>query len=472
MSCSLPGTFNPNARFSREEVAAIRSTWRNGEETCAALADRYGVDQKTIYKMVRGESYRDPEYLQPPNTERSTKKGERHPGHRLTESEVGEIKRLISDGGTPPSASGSAYRDLTLAVSSSEDSGDMSPEQAAIRRATWLAWAAVKSLDAAGRRELARAYREAAEDVRRIIAGHAGADDSVALTELRSVLAQIEARLAALERLRNGLLDEGLAKAADYGARVFEGGVRSSAAQVVSEGALRAVQAFVAADGLQLSDRLWRIDRGAREAVARAVERAVIEGQSALAAARDFLARGEAVPAEIVRKQGAANAARIGREAAGALTGQGHALDNAMRVFRTEINRAHGTAYMMGGEEKPFFGGWRFLLSPAHPEPDICDLLAAQNLHGLGVGVYPSGEKCPWPAHPNTLSFVEMVFKDEITAADRAGKETSMEALARLDPATRRGVLGANKAEAFEDGRLTTGMIRAPWRSVRQRVGG
>lgn len=346
----------------------------------------------------------------------------------------------------------------------------MSPEQAAIRRATRQAWAAVKSLDAAGRRELARAYREAAEDVRRIIAGHAGADDSVALTELRSVLAQIEARLAALERLRNGLLDEGLAKAADYGARVFEGGVRSSAAQVVSEGALRAVQAFVAADGLQLSDRLWRIDRGAREAVTRAVERAVIEGQSALAAAREFLARGEAVPAEIARKQGAANAARIGREADGALTGQGNALDNAMRVFRTEINRAHGTAYMMGGEDKPFFGGWRFLLSPAHPEADICDLLAAQNLHGLGAGVYPSREKCPWPAHPNTLSFVEMVFKDEITAADRAGKETSMEALARLDPATRRGVLGANKAEAFDDGRLTTGMIRAPWRSVQQRV--
>jgi len=113
----------------------------------------------------------------------------------------------------------------------------------------------------------------------------------------------------------------------------------------------------------------------------------------------------------------------------------------------------------------------RFLLSPAHPEPDICDLHAAANLHGLGPGVYPNREKCPWPAHPNTLSYVEVVFKDEITDADRAGKETVNEALARLTPEQRKGVLGVNKAKVFEAGKLKQGMVKSSWRSVQKRVG-
>lgn len=156
---------------------------------------------------------------------------------------------------------------------------------------------------------------------------------------------------------------------------------------------------------------------------------------------------------------------------ASALVSTDGAMANAMRVFRTEINRAHGEAYMAGGEDKPYFGGWKFELSPAHPKHDICDLLAEQNLYGLGKGVYPSREKCPWPAHPNTLSFITMVFKDEISDEDRAGKEKPMEALARLPEAVRRGVLGAGKSEVFDAGKMTQGMIRAPLSAVRRRIG-
>jgi hypothetical protein len=109
---------------------------------------------------------------------------------------------------------------------------------------------------------------------------------------------------------------------------------------------------------------------------------------------------------------------------------------------------------------------------PAHHEPDICHLHAIANLYGLDPGVYPSGGKCPWPAHPNTLSYVEvvLVFKDEITKADRAGKETVNEALARLTPEQRKGVLGVNKAKIFEAGKLKQGMVKAPWRSVQKRI--
>lgn len=345
----------------------------------------------------------------------------------------------------------------------------MSPEQAAIRRATRQAQRALRGLDAAGLRELARAYREAAADIRIQIDAAAGPQDSVSLENLRDLLVQVETRLQAVVRVRDSLLEEGLDKAARYGAMAIEGApvagveaaITSAAAMHVSEEAVRFVHAFVAADGLQLSDRLWRIDRAARDAVTSAIERAVIEGHSAAQAAREFLARGEAVPGDIASKMRGPTGGAIGKAAAEALTGTGGAADNAMRVFRTEINRAHGEAYMSGGEDKPYFGGWRYLLSPEHPAHDICDLLSEQNLYGLGPGVYPTREKTPWPAHPNTLSFIEIVFKDEITDADRAGKETPLQALARLSPDVRRGVLGKTKGEMFDAGELTQGMIRA-----------
>jgi len=353
----------------------------------------------------------------------------------------------------------------------------VSTERAAIRRATVEAQRALRGLDAAGRAALRRAYEEAAADIRAQIAAHGGGDDSVTLANLRGLLEQVEARLAVVARTRDDLLSEGVEKAALYGARVYDvlgaavaGSAASPAAMQVSETAVRAVQAFVGADGLQLSDRIWRIDRGAREAVTGAIERAVIEGHGAIQAARAFLARGEAVPADIAAKMQAPAAGRIGKAAAQALTGEGGAMDNAMRLFRTEINRAHGETYMAGGAQRPDFGGWRFLLSPAHPEPDICDLLAAQNLYGLGRGVYPSRAKTPWPAHPNTLSFVEIVFRDEITDEDRAGRQTSMEALAGLDAETRRGVLGKTKSAAFDAGELKQGMIRAKVAAVRARL--
>lgn len=350
--------------------------------------------------------------------------------------------------------------------------------RAQIKRSTLIAQRAIESLDAETQQALIDLYRSQADDIAARIRAHAGPDDNLTLQELRSLLDQVEGILRRLTAERDALLAEGLAKVADYGARpvlgaVLDSGVvvSSPASMQVSEKALEFVRRFVAADGLQLSDRIWRLDRGARDAVVNAIESAVIQGHGAAQAAREFLSRGQPVPVEIQDRLQSASARRIAKGSTDLLlTGAGSPMDNAMRLMRTEINRAHGEAYMMSGEDHPDFGGWRFLLSPAHPKPDICDLLSRQNLHGLGAGVYPSREKCPWPAHPNTLSFVEIVFKDEITDADRAGKETPMAALGRLTPAQRAGALGKNKAETYEAGKLTQGMIRAPWRAVKKRL--
>lgn len=344
-------------------------------------------------------------------------------------------------------------------------------ERAAIRRATLAAQRALEHLDQVGAEELARLYAAAAEALRSAIARHGGGDGSITVGELRSVLAQVEGILANLSTSRNGIVDAGLVKAAQVGAS--GSAIESAASMRVAEEAVAITRHFVAADGLMLSDRLWRIDRGAKEAITRAVELAVVQGHSSAQAALEFLGLGQAVPAEVAARLGAGNAVALGDEAARLLTGRGEsALYQAQRVFRTEINRAHGEAYMAGASGLPDFAGFRFLLSPGHPKHDICDLLAEQNLYGLGKGVYPSREKCPWPAHPNTLSYVEVVYRDEISDEDKAGRETPMQAMDRLPAEVRDGVLGKGKAEVYDAGLMRQGMIRSSLKAVRRRVGG
>lgn len=341
--------------------------------------------------------------------------------------------------------------------------------KAQIKRATLEAQRRMYRLDEAGIEELMRLYRQAADDLRRRIAGHAGGDGNITVAEMRNLLNQVESLLSNLAQEQNAVLRDGLQQAAEQGA--MAGTLDAAAAMQVSEDAVRFVQTFVAADGLALSDRLWRLDRGAKEAITGAIELAVVQGHSSAQAAREFLARGQNIPPDVADRLGAGNGVTLGNIAADLLTGDGKALYQAQRVFRTEINRAHGEAYMAGVFRHPEVVGVRFLLSPRHPKHDICDLLAEQNLYGLGHGVYPSREKCPWPAHPNTLSFVEPVFADEVSAADRSGKETPMQALERLSPEIRAGVLGKGKAEIFDAGDLSAGMIRSPLSAVQRRIG-
>lgn len=351
---------------------------------------------------------------------------------------------------------------------------DQTVQQAAIKRATISAQRDMVKLDAATLDDLQQLYSQAADDIAQRIAAYSGADGNIALQEMQNVLTQVNVRLKQLSGARNALLNNSLSMAADLGSQPLAGEavLSSAAAMTINQEALQFVRTFVAADGLQLSDRIWRLDRQARDVVVNSIEQAIIQGQGAAQAAREFLSRGSVVPVEVQDKLSAANASRIAKDATDALlTGQGSPMDNAMRLMRTEINRAHGTAYAKGALAHPDAAGVRFLLSPGHPKPDICDLLSTQNLYGLGQGVYPTIESSGWPAHPNTLSFLEIVFKDEITAADRAGKETPMQALARLTPAQQIGVLGVNKHQAFKDGKLTQGMIKAPWEAVQKRIG-
>jgi hypothetical protein len=347
---------------------------------------------------------------------------------------------------------------------------------ATIKRATLAAHKSMEQLDAHTAAELEKIYKQAAADIAARIAQHAGPDGNLALQELRSALAQVQGEIVRLSELRNAALAGGLEQAAKLGVAPFTQGIAATltpaAGMHIANEALRFVHSFIAEDGLQLSDRVWRIDAATRDAITNSIERAVIQGHSASQAARDMLSQGIGVPAELQAKINAANAAGISKSVRDQMIAddESGALYNAQRLMRTEINRAHGEAYMAGGAEHPDRAGWRYLLSPAHPKPDICDLLSTQNLYGLGPGVYPDRARTPWPAHPRTMSFVVIVFKDEVTDADRAGKETPIEALKRLTPEQQRGVLGKGKQEILAEGKLRQGMIRTPLSKVRARL--
>ena len=136
----------------------------------------------------------------------------------------------------------------------------------------------------------------------------------------------------------------------------------------VAERAVSIEFARVYADGLALSDRLWRLDSGIRQAIGDRVVQAIAQGTSA----RD-----------------------LGKELRGYLTavGKGNARYNALRLARTEINTAHREAHIQStldadGNLKEFIQaiGWR--LSVSHPRPDICDVWASQNIDSLGPGNY------------------------------------------------------------------------------------
>lgn len=267
-------------------------------------------------------------------------------------------------------------------------------------------------LDKSAAGELLGVYREAAEELRKRIEGQFRADSPIEISDMRGLLAQITDRIGALSAARDALLEGSLIDAATLGAKAI--GLDANSIVRLANEAVQFVRSFVAADGLALSDRVWRLDQGATKVVGQAVQSAILQGQSASQAAADFVRRGQSVPLEIKGALDTATPAGVGRVVSDSLLkAPGNAYSKALRVFRTEIIRAHHVAYEEGAFRLPDVVGMKFNLSPAHRVTDICDDHATADRHGLGAGVYPRG-KIPIPAHPNGRAFATPVFEDEI----------------------------------------------------------
>jgi len=343
---------------------------------------------------------------------------------------------------------------------------------ATIQRASVAARAAMNRFDRETLAQLQAIYQQAGHEIQAQINAFAGADGSLHLNSLNALKGQVDQVLTNLDQASMNLLNDGLGQAAGLGVNPFETILDSTAMTRISTDAVNFVHNFVASDGLQLSDRIWRVNNHAKQIVGNAIESAIIQGHGASQAVNNLLANGLPVPADLQSKLNAANAVGVGRASVAELmTGAGSPRANALRLFRTEMNRAHGEAYMMGGQDHEDFGGWKFLLSPRHPEADECDMHARVNRYGLGDGVYPTRKACPWPAHPNTLSYVEIVFKDEITADDKAGKENRIDWLNGQISRIQHGVLNSRgKQGMLQAGLLKENQILTPWEVLKNKL--
>lgn len=354
-----------------------------------------------------------------------------------------------------------------------------------LNRALANAWDKLAALDAESQRLVLAEYQAAAGE---IVAGLQVAADrqgNVGVAGLQAVIGRVTLALEALRTANQALAEQQVFKAAVIGAGAVEELRKLTInGEILRESVARLPDAAAVADavrqqlihqpgddGLSLSDRIWRNHRELRDELMPAIQRAVIQGEDARSAVRDALMRAGTATAEEIRQIEAAKAGVLGDEARAILTGpKAKAYANALRVVRTESDRAN----IMSSREAIYavegVVGTRFMLSPAHPRFDICDLHAAVNLYGLGKGVYPRG-KSPLPAHPNTLSYEEAVFEWEVTPEDREGRDDPIEWLKARSAAEQLGVLQSrDKLQVLDQ--LTPADITTPWRVLAPRFGG
>lgn len=345
---------------------------------------------------------------------------------------------------------------------------ELSAKKAIIKRAQALALKEYLTLDLATLATLKEYYEASLEETVALLVFYADSIGIIRLQQLSALRRDIESVLLNLSRLQTELLNASLRESATIGTKPFLSYSGTEAALDISQRTTRFVKQFTGEDGLQLSDRIWIINDNHKNKVIRAINSAVIQGSSASEAAAALITNGEIPPSSLQAKEKNASSDKIGKVLKAQGTDEDAAYWQARRLFRTEINRAYGMSYQNSLQDDDDVIGTRFVLSPNHPRVDICDMHASVNRFGLGKGVYPKG-KNPWPAHPNTLSYVEAVFDDEVSAEDQAGKEDRIQWLSNQPGNIRVGVLGVYKNNLLQNDQLKETMIKSKVKTLKKR---
>lgn len=186
-------------------------------------------------------------------------------------------------------------------------------------------------------------------------------------------------------------------------------------------------------NGLHLSDRIWQSGEHLRGTMRDIIQEAVVTGQDAVKTAR-LLEQYVRTDAKTLARQYPNMMERMNStwpkgmtfqeaKAKGLLKPGATRIPNdicyeALRLARTETTAAFGEGTIAAAQVGPSYRGMKWVLSKAHPAPDICDLLAAAD-SGLGPGVYPPGEEPMYPAHPNELCTLVPVHEQPEEFAQR-----------------------------------------------------
>lgn len=173
-------------------------------------------------------------------------------------------------------------------------------------------------------------------------------------------------------------------------------------------------------DNLNLSARVWNVDREARDGINAVILKGVTNGDSAWNIAKEleqFLGANADCPRwTSVRLYGRTKTEIAAGDTAGLQGDSGTPCDgkgvsyNALRLARTEIQKAHALATDKVMAMQPWVKAEKINLSAAHAERDICDDVAGGGENGDGV--YPVGT-IELPLHPNCLDYKTAVLMPE-----------------------------------------------------------
>ena len=171
-------------------------------------------------------------------------------------------------------------------------------------------------------------------------------------------------------------------------------------------------------DSLNLSQRIWRVDREARDGINAVIMNGISNKSSAWDIAQQleqFLGANQDCPRwTSTRLYGKTKSQIASGDTGGLLSGK--ACDgrgvayNALRLARNEIQKAHALATDKILMSQPWVEKEQCHLSAAHPETDICDSVVSGG--EKGEGIYDVGT-IEYPLHVHCLCYKTGVLMDE-----------------------------------------------------------
>jgi hypothetical protein len=171
-------------------------------------------------------------------------------------------------------------------------------------------------------------------------------------------------------------------------------------------------------DSLNLSARIWQIDRDARDGINKVLMAGIANQDSAWNIAQQleqYLGANADCPRwTSTRLYGRTKSDLATGDTTGLLrgdqcTGSGVSY-NVLRLARTEIQKAHALATDKVLDSQPWVKQEQVHLSAAHPETDICDETVQGGANGEGI--YDVGT-VELPLHPNCLCYKTAVLMSE-----------------------------------------------------------
>ena len=181
---------------------------------------------------------------------------------------------------------------------------------------------------------------------------------------------------------------------------------------------LTAAGEWIYGDALNISARIWSVEGDGRDAINKVLMQGIADGDSAWNIAEKlegFLGAGQDCPRwTSTRLYGRTASDKSAGDTTGLLSGNdcdGRGVSyNALRLARTEIQKAHALATDKLMASQPWVEKEKCHLSASHPEPDECDDIVEGGDNNDGV--YPVGT-IEYPLHPNCFCYKTAVLMDE-----------------------------------------------------------